>query len=439
MATEPGTTAVTGHACPNCGQQLAGGNGWPVWCRNCDWGVDPNPLPEEPSRVHQWWQRRIADTEGGEHEALMAKPGVPPGDGGARVLAFTLAALIQLGTLLLVALGVGIWFTGVATFAQVIISLLAFLIAAAVAPLSRRSWQDEARPTGWTRGDAPNTFTLLDEVAQVAGSPVPARVAVNEAFNASITRARQQTTLTVGLPLWECLDDDSRISLLGHELGDTVNHDIRHNSLIHASTITCQKWLALLSPDPIVNEDHIRRQKMRSGRPGRASGSNALGDRILRVVLIPFYLAAVGVAYLYTSAVTRCGQRAEYRSDLIALRVGGSAGTAELMDAYARRDTVAFQLSAAARREDSGLLASFRTSLADVPEDERERIRRLSQTRLQRVDASHPPTIMRAQYFAAAGHAPASPIDHALFAAATAELRRETPEVERRLRNQAGE
>jgi Zn-dependent protease with chaperone function len=350
-----------------------------------------------------------------------------------------MAALIQLGTLILAAIGVGIWVTGLATFAKVIISLLAFLLVAAVVPVAGRRGELLGQPTAWSRAEAPNVFALLSAVSTVAGSPVPARVAVSDEFNASTSRARKKTTLTLGLPLWESLDDTAKVSLLGHELGDTVNGDIRNSWLIRESSISCRKWLRLLSPDEIPGEEHMQQQKMRFARGARAGAGGRLGDKILRIVLIPVYAVAVAVGYAYFAVVRRCSQRAEYRSDLIALHAGGSTGMAELLDAYATSDTAVFQLSTAARRGDSDLFASMRTAMATLPDDERERLRRRSRARLERADADHPLTVMRAEYTAAAGEKPPSPIDGSLIAAATEELRRATPEVDRRLRNRAGD
>jgi Zn-dependent protease with chaperone function len=355
-----------------------------------------------------------------------------PGDGGLRRAAYALAVVIQLGTLLYLVVAVGVWFTPVPVGAQIVISVIAGLIVLAVAPV-RRPRRHKDRPGGHVRADAPGVFELLDAVAALTGSRAPDRVVVTEAFNASIRRQRKETVLSIGLPLWETLSDPARVSLLGHELGHAVNGDIRNQGLIHASLITSTKWLTLLWPPPDPTYVLVRRQKQRFLRASQGDSLSALADLILQVVLAPLYIAALGFSRAYEVCVTRSGQRAEYRADRMALRAGGSEATTELFDALLCADTLMFGIAAAARRGSPQAMTDLPASMAAIPADERERLRRRGRRRLQRVDATHPPTVLRADYIAAAPDVAAPALDPGVVMLATEELRRATAAIERRI------
>jgi hypothetical protein len=355
-----------------------------------------------------------------------------PGDGGLRRTAVALAVVIQLGTLIYLAVAIGVWFTPVPLGAQIVICVLAALIVLAVAPVSRPRRRKD-KPGGWVRADAPALFALLDAVAAVTASKAPDRVVVNEACNASMRRRRKESVLVLGLPLWEALGDCARVSLLGHELGHAVNGDIRNQTLIRASSISATKWLTLLWPAPDPSWAIVRRQKQRFLRAAQGDALSAVADLILQVLLAPLYVTALGLSRAYEVCVTRSGQRAEYRADRMALRAGGSAATAELFDVLLCCDTLMFGFAAATRRGSGQALRDLPAAMAAVPDNERERLRRQGRRRLQRVDATHPPTALRADYIAAAPRTEPA-VDLALVAPATEELRRATAAVEHRLK-----
>jgi Zn-dependent protease with chaperone function len=418
--------------CPECGAALAGGDGWPTWCRDCDWNVDPQPPKPVSSWVGRWWQRTVDQGVRREHAELIAAADTMPPDGALRVAAFVLAVVIQLGTVIYLVVAVGIWLTPLPVLVKIVVGVLAALIVLAVAPL-RMPRRKRQRAGGWVRADAPNLFSLLDMVAAGIGSKPPDRVVVSDEFNASIVQRHKETVLIVGLPLWEALDDSARVSLIGHELGHAVNGDIRNKGLIHASSITATKWLTLLWPAPDPSYEVVRQQKQRFLRASEADSATALADLILQVLLVPLYIVAVGFSQAYEVCVTRSGQRAEYRADRMALRAGGTAGTTELIDVLLCADTLMFGLAAAVRRGDSDALTGLPAALRAIPADERERLRRRGRRRLQRVDATHPPTVLRADYIAAAPDVAAPALDPGVVMLATEELRRATAAIERRI------
>jgi Zn-dependent protease with chaperone function len=421
-------------ACPQCHESTVGGGSWTTWCRACGWNVDPQPPQPAGSRVTRWWQHKVEAAVRREHVELLKTAGAIPENRNLRRLTTALAVVIQLGTVCLVALAVGIWFTPLSMMVQLVISLIAGLVAIAVLPISH--WRRTApSANGWGRADAPNLFALLDAVALSVGSPPPDRVVVGSACNAAIGRVRQQTVLTIGLPLWELLDDAARVCLLAHELGHLVNGDIRNQRLIHASTVTSDKWLSLLWPAPSRHQEFTHRRKPRLLRHHDGS---AIGDAVLQLLLVPVYGLALAFSRAYLVCVTRSGQRAEYGADRLALAAGGSDAMCQLFGATLCADLVMFKLDAAVRRGDRELTSSLPTLLNSVPDHERERLRRRAEIRMQQIDATHPPTTMRADYIAAAPYVGEPAVDLDRVPPASEELRRTRSAVDRALQSRFG-
>jgi len=374
----------------------------------------------------RWWQRRINREERHELEALLARPEIVPPGSPMSGLAFAIAITIQLGTVVVAALAVAVWFTGFAAVLKVVVSVILGLLVVGVVPVRRR----QPRPNGWVRSDAPALFALLDAVGAAIGSRAPDRVVVDAEIQAAVGRLRGEIVLTIGLPLWLLLDDDGRVAVLGHELGHLVNDDIRRRWLIVWSRRSASKWVNLFWPGPSPTQQKMQRRRYRIGR----SGAGGLAGYIQHLVLAPFFAAALAGASTYRAVLTRAGHRAEYRADRIGALAGGTNGMAGAIDVLWIRDIVAASLRTAARRGDEHPLLDLPRLVAEVPEQERERLRRRAALRLQRVDDDHPPTAMRAEYIAATPLEPATRLDGSLVAAADAEVRSALPEVERELR-----
>jgi Zn-dependent protease with chaperone function len=277
-------------------------------------------------------------------------------------------------------------------------------------------------------------FALLDEVARATGSQPPDLVLVSADFNASVDRAglRRRLVLTVGLPLWEALDDPQRVAVLGHELGHEVNGDPRSTLLIGTAVESLHRWAWLLLPDT-----RAPRQRRRFGARGGSGSLLAVAEHLVPIVLLPLSVT-VGLLALGLQRIgARSGQRAEYRADELAAGAAGTDSAVSLLDHFflAEQCINAMQLAVSVDR-DADVWAAERRFLRAVTPAQRERWRRIAAREQHRTDASHPPTLLRREMLLSRPMVTGSVhVTPAMLASANDELVAFEPAVARMLRD----
>jgi Zn-dependent protease with chaperone function len=105
---------------------------------------------------------------------------------------------------------------------------------------------------------------------------------------------------------------------------------------------------------------------------------------------------AYGAALVLAVFALRTSQRAEYLADDLAARVAGVGAKRDLLTALQAADVanLALQQLALARGEHS-LTARLEQAMHEIPQRERERLRRVGRLEQACIDASHPPTALR--------------------------------------------
>jgi Zn-dependent protease with chaperone function len=237
-----------------------------------------------------------------------------------------------------------------------------------------------------TRTDAPELYRLLDRVADETGARRVDIVAADRRFNAAYAAVglRRRRVVTIGLPLWNALTPQERISILGHEMGHGVNGDSRHGLVVGTALWSLARLYVLLERD----------REWEQRYPGTIV---ALLGLVLRLVKWLLRLPVAGT-YLALSLLTmRAGQRAEYLADRMAAVTASPAATGDALDKLHTVEetlapSVAFQ---AAYPTKVYLWSKQRELIARIPALELERRRRISAAADYRVDSSHPPTHLR--------------------------------------------
>jgi Zn-dependent protease with chaperone function len=237
-----------------------------------------------------------------------------------------------------------------------------------------------------SRTDAPELYRLLDRVADETGARRVDIVAADRRFNAAYAAVglRRRRVVTIGLPLWNALTPQERISILGHEMGHGVNGDSRHGLVVGTALWSLARLYVLLERD----------REWEQRYPGTIV---ALLGLVLRLVKWLLRLPVAGT-YLALSLVTmRAGQRAEYLADRMAAAAASPAATGDALDKLHTVEetlapSVAFQ---AAYPTKVYLWSKQRELIARIPALELERRRRISAAADYRVDRSHPPTHLR--------------------------------------------
>ena len=375
-------TAATGAPCPYCGAPTYDEGGWPAWCPECEWGLDSTDANAEgDSRWRRWRRQRTQARVLAIHRRLLGSD--LTADGRYRVLGSVVAVLVHLADVGLLAVAGWLWTTSAFVFMKVVLSVLLLLIAWEVRPRLRTPKLDAAM----TRGTAPASFAVLDQVARVTASRPADFIVVSADVNASFGRNgwRGPRVLTIGLPLWNVLTDDQRLALLGHESGHDVNGDIRSLIVVGTAIDALRGWSWLLQP---------------TGRKwgiGRSSFSVfAIAELLVPLLLLPLSVVMGAMAVGLSRLAARSGQRAEYQADDLAAVVAGSDAAMAMLDQLlvAERTLESMQITLRADRQ-ADVWTRQRDLTASIPDSQRERWRRVAARQLHRSDAGHPPTLLR--------------------------------------------
>ncbi|MER6286280.1 M48 family metallopeptidase [Streptomyces sviceus] len=373
-------------SCPQCGVDIRTDKRFTIWCAACDWNVDPQGPGEEKRGLDR--ARRRAAQRYGERLFTELRGGGAGGEGsgGRRTvsgsLAYALALAVHGVTLALAA--VGVWglvagWGGLGMVFGVFFLALAWSLRPRLYRLS-----DDDRVL--SRGEAPELYALIDEVAAAMGTRGVDAVVVDVDANAGVTHlGLRRRLLTIGLPLWEVLSPQQRIALLGHELGHFTHGDTRQGMVVGTAWRSLSTWLYYVQPMPDPN----------------------VVQAVTNLACVPLRLLITGVMALLDLLTAQSSQRCEYLADAAAARIGSTEGAVGLMDRFLVTDSVVTTL----QRETNGrrmrgrgqasgqgaddLWEVLAAHMDSIPESEYERQRRVGALRGHSVDASHPPTHLR--------------------------------------------
>lgn len=373
-----GGEARADERCPECSAPLVRSEPrFSAWCRGCDWNVDPRErLQKRPGRVARLRQR-IEDQLAESLFNDLAKRG----DDGPRarlaeVAAFAIAIVIHLYTLgLLVFAGwlayVG-WRNPLAWVAVLILLGIVFLMR----PRFGRLEEDEKIVS---RKSAPTLHALVDRMRAEAGSAPIDLIAVDTHFNAmaGAIGLRRRRVLVIGLPLWNVLDRQERVAVLGHELGHLVLGDLRRGLVVGTALRAVAVLVELFQGDRDAVVD---------------DGLHPIVRGLMWIVGLPARLVFTALFLL----TLRAGQRSEYLADRLGSKLGGSDATASsfasMLTGPLLMNRLATEVLRSSRRD---LWEVQREYFRDFPAQERERLLRAAAKERARADETHPPTHLR--------------------------------------------
>ena len=233
------------------------------------------------------------------------------------------------------------------------------------------------------RVDFPALFDLTDRIAaELAIKPVE-HVRIDETFNATMGEVGFARTpiLTLGLPMWVSFTAQERVALIGHELAHRVNHDPARSTIVWNGLLALDRWNYLLEPPKYSLE--------------------TLGEIIMHALMRLLGAMTRGVRGVLANLLYIDSQRAEYLADHLASKVAGSEAVVLMM----RKFGLGQNLKAVAERvyyggdtDGRSVIDAFRNFAGAVPAREMERIKRVDEREEARIDASHPPTVLRARF-----------------------------------------
>jgi hypothetical protein len=372
--------------CPDCGRDLPGDRRYVMWCRACEWNVDPTPAvrSEEPAWRLVREQKlmdglangRVAGPERSVGAFLLSLP----------VLLVPLPGL--LGGLALLAFYRPLWFS-------IPFAAIAFTITAIFRPRIKRL------PEGAhavTREQAPQLYDVLDRLATETGTPKLAGVTVTTEPRIAIDRIgwRFRRVLQLGLPAWSVLAPQERYAVLAHAIYDDQRGT--HDRVLGAAQHILSELNATVQPGAL---DEAGEWTLRRSEGVDYIANYSTGDQILHGYLVKIGNAVFGTPIRwYRRLLLKLDltgrQRREYAIDRRVAELAGSEPTARSLERVLLAGTCYRALERAVRFERGGdPLEVLRRTAAEIPEHEFVRQVRVDQLRNGRADADHPPTWRR--------------------------------------------
>lgn len=258
-----------------------------------------------------------------------------------------------------------------------VVGVLLMLLAFATSP---RPSKMPRHSVSLSASDAPALFDLIAEVAEVCRSPLPSRVLVTRDFNAFATRVgwRRTRILGLGAPLWVAAPPQSRVALLGHELGHFAHHDLSDSLWVWGAQTSLMHWLDIVSgPRHVIY-----------------SGSAF----IARYALLPFQALVLGYLWAISKLNGPASQRREYLADVDAASVAGTPAAVRMLEILLVEPAISTAMTRAAvspQRPDMWHLV--RGDVERLNGDDFQRRRAGAGAVGSRIDDSHPATLLRLQ------------------------------------------
>ncbi|WP_327352176.1 M48 family metalloprotease [Streptomyces sp. NBC_01304] len=405
--------------CPQCGAAMPVHADHVVWCRACDWNVAPELFVFGVGRTASLRRESAGRQAARVFQELVGADRIGR---RSRLTPAHLASYAVATVVHGVALGIAAWAVLILVAwwwnpLMWVVGLAMLGLSAVLRPWFQ--WLPRHLPR-LQRADAPRLFGLIDEVAAVVGTRGVDVVVLDPGFNAYVTRyGPRRRGLCIGLTLWETLTPSRRVALLGHELGHYANGDCRHGFFVGNALYTLALWAHVLNPG------RWRKSRMR----------HYFATFVLRW---PYYLVD-GTLRLLERLTLHGSARREYLADGLSAQAASTEAAVGLAQGLLYGGAAMAGLDAAIEGE----VLDWRTmpwraaaeAVRRLPEQERERLHRVSQLEWHYEDDTHPPTHLRIELLERRPERPgAVHFDRKAVAAVERELERAVWRLIRRLR-----
>jgi Zn-dependent protease with chaperone function len=370
------TIPAASRPCPTCSADVPADSRFVEWCAACGWNVRPHQ-PEIKgvlAKIYAALGRRSSQHMLARMQGLAS---LQPRLSLSLVAAWLVSALVHLLSLGCLAAGLYLLIAHWPNIFAIIFGALLLLIAWALRPRQNRLDDDE---TVLSRAEYPQLYALSDSVAAAIKAPPLDGIVINETFNAWFGRFgwRRRRVMALGLPLWVILTAEERVSLVGHELGHSVNGDASRSFFVYSAVRSLTTWSQILRPAAIWDR----------------------ADGWIGFLAIPLNLILLGVARLaWLSAyglmhlLWRNKQRSEYLADYLAAQAGGTAAALSVLHKmHLGPSCHVLMQRIALGNPQADMFGALRDHIHTIPERELERLRRVELLVASRLDTTHPPT-----------------------------------------------
>lgn len=313
------------------------------------------------------------------HDQVVGTAVSKPSHGAADWAAVTVAVVVHLFTVGCALVGLWLIF-GMGTVFPILAGIALLGLAVLMRPRLGRLTRHERVVDP---AQAPRLYGLANRVATGLGARPVSRIVLVPAYTAALGAygLRRRTVLFIGYPLWNLLGPQERIALLGHEIGHSVNGDLRRGLLIGSSLRSLAELHSAMRPTRIVG--------VQDG--GVVALAQAISDGLMWLLSWPI----LGLFMVQERLLAVSGQRSEYYADHLAAQVAGSSATRSTLAMLRLAGPCMRALNTSVIRRDPDIWAASRTWLTTLTEAERAEMSARADAQQGGIDATHPPTRLR--------------------------------------------
>lgn len=291
------------------------------------------------------------------------------------VLAFTIATLTHLMTIMMFILGTLIILFGNFSVPSIVLGACLLLTGWFLFPKMEKFPKKVA-----LREDFPTLFQTVFAISEkLQTQPVDA-IILDRNFNASFGTAgwKRKKVLTLGLPLISILSPQEFVALLGHELAHDINGDPMRGRYIGTAIDSLSRWHALFMPSRM---GYIRRGCV-------AAFTNYIANTLMAIFSVVPWL----MAYFLSHLLWRASQRAEYLADYLSSEVGGKQATLSLLrKLYFHPTFVNVVKKSTLLEKPRPFFEFFKDEVANMPEENYARLVAMAQKEVEEFGTMHPP------------------------------------------------
>ena len=365
--------------CPDCGNSLPVDEGYVTWCDNCGWNVYPIQT-DKPRNLYEKLYKSLGEQQAKKlfkqftNETQLSSP-----NSMSRFLAYGISIIVHAITLGMFLLGIYYLLKGSPLFINIPLGILLLGISWILRPrFPKLTSKDKLLP----REEYPGLYGFVDMISDEMKAPHLHGIVVDEVFSASVRQIgwQQKPVLVIGLPLWDVLDDQEIIFLVGHEIAHLVNGDPARSVITRTAIDSLSESHFLLHPGKIFD-----------------FGRGIAAIFIAPFNLIMFLLAQIPwvLTYLLSHILWLDSQRAEYLADRLSAKLGGSRAAISTLRKLHYGQTYITSVRESALNTDKDFFEIFSHRVSIMPEREKERLRRVQEMEGTRLNITHPPTPFR--------------------------------------------
>lgn len=375
--------------CPECKEPILTDPNYVVWCQKCNW----NLKYEDKVKIKTKWDEfylKISKIQSEKlFQTLLKEDLFNLKTSKLRVFAYLISIGIILANLSLLVLGIYFLFIHWGGISNYLLSFILLALFWLSKPKLRKNISDKFI----NKSEFPELYNLVNAVCDELKTSHVESIILDQEFNASITEYgfSKKKVLTIGIPLWNVLNEDEKLDLLGHEIGHCINGDPARRIVISTAIEILIDTGYAIYPNKLV-PDNI------------SEGWGYFLMELAKYVVVPLNLLLRGVAHiLWFFAYFLCqliwfdSQRAEYLADLVATKISGKKSAIGSMEKLALAEVIDFEVAQLALKNRKELdtinvFDELNKKVSNLPDHENERLKRLLHFQEHRLDATHPPT-----------------------------------------------